>query len=210
MIKHLITTDCTRSCEYCITRGLSVSEEQDLRKVQALYEKLRVNHDSITITGGEPTLNPRFYTYLTIAYGIFDNISVITASDEILSANHWTDLLHSITYSIHVCDIRDLMTKKVEHKVPTYASVLSFNFFKYMSRGGLHVLRENGYAGVSIREDIRNPGSLYIPDRTNACLLKENTDDFSIRIVPAQECLRGTYILPDLRVVHDFREVMHP
>lgn len=193
MLKHMLTTKCPRSCEYCITRNVKAKEavgpEADVATCE-LYEKLyREGHKEIMFTGGEPTSAKGFVYHVLNAKARFDRVHMTTQNEEILSSDAAL-MFDSIVFSLH-----DGYTgQKVTNGAKVYASILADQYSTKLVTS----LMAAGFAGLAINEEQRE-GSPF-----DEYQLPRNLKTFSFKINRRGHCMNETIILPDLRVITDF------
>ena len=100
MLKHMLTTNCPRSCEYCITRNINADECTNLDSIEFTYDQLCTQHKEINLTGGEPTKAKCFMEIVELASTYF-NIHLTTQNAGMLNSDRYTCLFDSIMYSLH-------------------------------------------------------------------------------------------------------------
>lgn len=187
MIKYLITSECNRKCEYCITKNIHQKECEDCEKIIDVLMQFRNEH--IMITGGEPTLSENFGFITMSAKMINKHIYLTSQNPEVLKRDSINMYYDAVTFSLH--DYKNV--PKVEIDIPVYASILSDKFFQDLPR----VLRQLGYAGLTINEEQRE--GCYFNDS-----IVQEFPGFSLKINRKGNCMDDTMILPDLTVINDF------
>lgn len=198
MIKHIITTDCPRSCTYCISKKINMKQAdyKKLLELPALYDKLSQQHNSIMITGGEPTKAHFFDYYFYLANAFFKEVFITTQEENLL---HWEKsslYFNAITFSWH-----DLKAWRyaVTNDAVVYASILPHLYSEWL----IKTLQSLGYAGLTINE---NQFTKDVFDETQL----PHIEDFSLKVNRRGQCFNnGTiYIMPDLSIKESFEEYM--
>jgi molybdenum cofactor biosynthesis enzyme MoaA len=198
MIKHIITTDCSRSCSYCISKKINIKQAdyKQLIELPALYDKLSQQHDSIMITGGEPTQANLFDYYYYLARACFKKVFITTQEETLLQWKKSSLYFDAITFSWH-----DLKAWRyaVTNDAVVYASILSHLYSDWLVRT-VHSL---GYSGLTINEN------LFTKDVFDESQLPQ-IEGFSIKINRRGQCFNnGTvYIMPDLSIRENFEEFL--
>jgi organic radical activating enzyme len=201
MVKHIITTECSRRCSYCINRNVKIEDCRNMKhydhKLQSLYSHLSKTHDSIMLTGGEPTLSPIMWTALNIAKSRFKEVHLYSQNPEVLHKDIYAEYFDSIVFSMHDFQLNmDQMT--VTNHAIIYCSILS-----YLYEAGLPMaLKVLGYSGLTVNENHFSINSFHkqVPSIPN----------FSIRINRHGECFRKdtVFIMPDLSIRTSFQEFL--
>lgn len=195
MLKHMLTTQCPRNCEYCITRNVNIERYDGSRKTERVYKELKAQgHENIMLTGGEPTSAPNFYAKAIIAYKVFGttHIHMTTQNIKMIDGTHTVNdgMFQSIIYSLH-----DDLTNEVVRlkKCKVYSAILDRQYTPDLPQR----LKDHGFSGLTINEEQREGKSFTteLPE----------IEGFSIRINRLGHCLDETIILPDLTVITDFR-----
>ena len=218
MVKHIITTECQRSCSYCISKKINIEQVDltyELPKLQKIYETLSSQHESIMLTGGEPSQAYLFHVYVKLARQYFKKVFITTQDEYLLG---WTGSKHyfdAITFSWH-----DLKTWRyaVTNDAVVYASILSHLYSDWL----IKTVKELGYSGLTINEnhfttDVFDESQLiaksykarkeYIDGHI---ILKLNDDPFTIKINRRGQCFNNdtVYIMPDLSIRESFEEYL--
>lgn len=203
MLKYIMTTNCPRKCEYCISRNVAGYEESlnDNECVLAMQKLYRDGYKDIMLTGGEPTVAKKFFRKLRWAGIVFDTIHIVTQNKEWLVNNDGdTKLFDSIVFSRHgEADIP--YVGDVESNV--YLSILEWEYSP-------EVIAEaylNGYAGVSIQEN--NFGSDGFAHEVGAKMWAD-AYGLSLKINREGHCVDDAtpIMLPDYTVVDSFKGFM--
>lgn len=198
MIKHIITTECQRSCSYCISKKINIEQidYQGLLRLPELYKGLSMQHDSIMITGGEPTQASHFDIYVTYARQYFKKVFITTQDEYLLSWKGSKHYFDAITFSWH-----DLKTWRyaVTNGAVVYASILSHLYSDWLVK----TVKELGYSGLTINE---NHFTKEVFDETQLSQI----EGFSFKVNRRNECFNnGTiYIMPDLSIRKSFEEFL--
>lgn len=199
MIKHIITTECQRSCSYCISQKINIEQVDltyELPKLQKIYETLSSQHESIMLTGGEPSQAYLFHVYVKLARQYFKKVFITTQDEYLLG---WTGSKHyfdAITFSWH-----DLKTWRyaVTNDAVVYASILSHLYSDWL----IKTVKELGYYGLTINE---NHFTKDVFDETQL----PQIEGFSIKVNRRDECFNNDtiYIMPDLSIKKSFEEYL--
>ncbi len=199
MIKHIITTECQRSCSYCISKKINIEEaDNDLlaKKLPDLYWHLSMQHDSIMITGGEPTQAKAFSIYVNYARQYFKKVFITTQDEYLLGWKGSKRYFDAITFSWH-----DLKTWRyaVTNEAVVYASILSHLYSDWLVK----TVKELGYAGLTINENH------FATDAFDETLLPQ-IEGFSFKVNRRDECFNNStiYIMPDLSIHKSFEEFL--
>lgn len=192
MLKHILTFACPRDCSYCITKNVKEKQEQDITKVEKLYEEMRWQHQDIMLTGGEPTSAAFFDAIVDLANKYFVGVHITTQNREIFSEES-CGRFDSIVYSLHDIDKRPIVNK-VGCKV--YASILADQYSDALAKR----LKKLGYDGMSINEEQR-AGSFFDANLPNI-------PDFTFKVNRRGHCMDETIIMPDLSICNDFRKYL--
>ncbi len=189
MLKHMLTTACPRSCEYCITRNIKADESRDWDAINKLYIDFKAQgHTEIMLTGGEPTSANDFYHRAYLAGNHF-NVHMTTQNPEMISRemNDW--VFDSIVYSLH----DGLKDEKVGlKKCRVYGAILDEQYVPELPVR----LKEQGFSGLTINEEQRE-GVTFDEELPEI-------EGFTIRINRAGHCMDETIILPNLTVITDY------
>ena len=188
MIKHVLTTKCNRKCEYCITRNLDQKQIFNIHKIDSLYSMYSKVHDSIMLTGGEPTLAKNFWLHVCLANALFKEVFITSQNPKVINFSMFQDNFEAISFSIH--DLNNI--PKVEVNIPVYACILDMNYSKAL----VYKVKDLGYSGLTINEEQRN-GETFNQELP---IIK----DFNIKINRKGKCLNDTIILPNLKVINNF------
>ena len=92
---------CNSKCLYCVA-GEAIDQFIDLKDLKKELESKAADYDSITFTGGEPTLHPKFYELMTIAFYLGYKIEVQT-NIRLFSSKRFTDKLRKFNIKVNVC-----------------------------------------------------------------------------------------------------------
>jgi len=196
MLKHMLTTDCPRSCEYCITRNVKAKRCDQFRKTEEVYKELKAQgHKEIMLTGGEPTSAPNFYVRAMFAYKHFGRLHMTTQNPRMIDNTHPINdnMFESIMYSLHD-GLKDEYIGLKQTKV--YGAVLDKQYHPNLPVE----LMVRGFSGLTINEEQR-AGKTFTQELPHF-------DSFSIRVNRVGHCLDETIILPDLKVITDYREYL--
>lgn len=202
MLKHMITSQCHRTCSYCLTKNLrSMKQSLDFDGLERLYRTLRSEgEEEIMLTGGEPTMSPYFWMITGMAWAIFKKIHLTTQNTEALWRMGY-EHFDSITYSLHTdgpIDDHELIYNDTllyaEQPIPIYASIIAKDYKPSLP----YVLKAKGYSGLTINEDHRGGGREFLEE-------VPDLPGFSVKINRRGTCIKGTkIILPDLTVTDSF------
>lgn len=221
MVKHILTTECPRSCNYCIAHKINIPQT-DLTTLEKMlpeiYFQLSLSHKSIMITGGEPTQSQFFDVYISYARRYFEKVFITTQDEYLLGWKGSPKYFDAITFSWH-----DLKTWRyaVTNGATVYASILSHLYHE----GIIKTLKELGYSGLTINEnhfgkEVFDENLLLLDKRftvekifdfeSNKILIKLNNDSFTIKINRRGECFKDetVYIMPDLSMRESFSEYL--
>ena len=188
MLKYILTTRCNRSCPYCISRNVKAEEELDMGKVKKTLWLMAGKHDSIMITGGEPTIAKLFDEKVKCAKEIFEKVYLTTQNKVFLDS----EFFEAITFSLH--DTKEIPFVGTTTK-PVYAAILDEQYDKRLP----DFLKAIGYSGLTINEEQR--GKNVFKQR----LPRISDGKFSIRVNKRGLCMNEDIILPDLKVINDFK-----
>jgi hypothetical protein len=193
MIKHIITTDCPRSCPYCITKNLPAIEPCP-GKIEEAYAAHQ-GEGELMLTGGEPTFRPDLlFAAFNAGRRYFESVHLTTASGRFL--HHWTArFFDSIVYSHHDRPAAELPF--VGPYVRAYLAILADQF----SQDLVGMAHASGFSGLTINEEQR-AGERFEAEVLSPC------EDFTIKINRRGHCLDQKILLPDLTLVEDFRDFM--
>lgn len=199
MIKHIITLDCPRSCSYCINRNLSVKEYSGRfykSLTNRIYYILSQCHDSIMITGGEPTLSDKFSISIILAKRYFKKVFLTTQNNIMLLWKDADDWFDAITFSIHDYNWRE---RKVKINTPVYASIMTHLYTNDLPLR----LKGLGFSGLTINEN-------HFGAETFDETIIPRLEGFSIKINRRGNCIDdGTiFIMPDLSIKPSFKEYL--
>ena len=196
MLKYMLTTKCNKKCPYCITRNVKAKECHDVGQITQVLESFSKVFKDIMLTGGEPSKAIAFIPIVNLAYTLFKNVYITTKNPAVLGFSGFK----AITLSLHDPTISPRTTTTR----PVYAAIMADEYTQRLPEA----LREKGYSGLTINEDQRPstytatspPFIDLIPDTW-----KLKHANFSIRINRKGKCMDETIILPDLKVIHNFR-----
>lgn len=198
MIKHIITTECQRSCSYCISKKIDIEQVnyQELLRLPELYKKLSMRHDSIMITGGEPTQASHFDIYVTYARQCFKKVFITTQDEYLLGWKGSKRFFDAITFSWH-----DLKTWRyaVTNDAVVYASILPHLYSEWLVK----TVQSLGYSGLTINE---NNFGTDVFDETQL----PQIEGFSIKVNRRDQCFKNKtlYVMPDLTIRENFEEFL--
>lgn len=199
MIKHIITTECTRSCNYCISKKINIEQPNNellVKKLPDLYWHLSMQHDSIMLTGGEPTQASHFYIYVSTARQYFKKVFITTQDEYLLGWKGSKRFFDAITFSWH-----DLKTWRyaVTNDAVVYASILSHLYSDWLVK----TVQSLGYSGLTINENH------FTKDVFDESQLPQ-IEGFSIKINRRGQCFKNNtlYIMPDLSIRENFEEFL--
>ena len=199
MVKHILTTKCPRKCSYCISKNIKIEQANyNLMgsNLYYLYKELSSKHNSIMLTGGEPTQASYFDIYVVLARRYFKQVFITTQDESLLSWKDSKRHFDAITFSFH-----DLKVGKyaVTNGSTVYASIMSHLYSDWLVIN----LKKLGYAGLTINEnhfgtEIFNESQL------------PQIDGFSIKINRHHKCFKKdtVYIMPDLSIKTSFEEYL--
>jgi MoaA/NifB/PqqE/SkfB family radical SAM enzyme len=188
MLKHLLTSECNRSCEYCISRNVTHQEWFRPKMLLKIYDDFyKQGHREIMLTGGEPTMARFFLAYVNMARTVFPKVFITTQNEWVIQDYHMEDKFNAVTFSIH-----DEVIPEVRNNSIVYASILAERYRPILANR----LKLLGYSGLTINEEHRGTDvfSQEVPEIEN----------FSIRINRRGKCLDEPMILPDLTVITNF------
>ena len=192
--RYMVTSECHRGCEYCISKNVEVAQDNDITRIANLMRYVSKTHDSLELTGGEPTLDSKLTLKLLIAKEYFRIVSVRTAQPTHLSSLECKVFDH-INVSAH--NLNDFVNKRPEDILQFnngYTKVhMSINNHQYYADLPKH-LAEHGWNGLSIWEDVWNP-------KPKVYFNIEAPEGFSVRHLGTEECLDQLIILPNLDVI---------
>ena len=189
MIKYMLTTRCNKKCQYCITKNVKVTDEPDLTRIFFMLRTLhKKGHKDIMLTGGEPTLHDNFEGIATYANAVGMNVFVTSQNPDILKMKLKVE---AISFSLH--DIRKIPDASIYHT--TYACVLAEQFFQELP----DILIGKGYKGLTINENQRDN---FMPFNES---IVHTSPLLSLKINRTGHCMDETIILPNLKVITDFR-----
>lgn len=190
MLKWMLTSNCNRNCEYCIVRNIKEKETTDEFKVMKTLRALRRKHSRIMLTGGEPSMAIQFYEKLSLARYIFPEVYITTQNPKVLY--DWKCSVNAITFSLHdLKSIPHILLCSPTSKI--YASILDHQYSDSLARD----LAFHNYSGLTINEEQRNGKEFKIK--------LPKIPDFSIRINHRGKCLDEDILLPNLKLINDFR-----
>lgn len=188
MLKHLLTSRCNRSCEYCISRNVTQKEWFRPKQLLKIYDTFyRQGHREIMLTGGEPTLAKFFMSYVNMARQVFPSVFITTQNPWVIEAYQFEYRFKAVTFSIH-----DTVIPEVKINLPVYASILDEMYHD----GLIEELKRKRYAGLTINEEHR--GTRVFSQEI------ASSENFSVRINRRGKCLDEPMILPDLTVITNF------
>ena len=191
--RYMVTSACHRGCSYCITKNVDIEQDNDIVRIANLFNYVSKTHDSLELTGGEPTLDPKLTLKILLAKEYFPVVSVRTAEPTHLSVLECKILDH-INVSGH--DLNYFLNKHPEEVLNFRGETkvyLSINLNQYDDTLPKH-LADYGWDGLSIWEDVWNP-------KPKVHFNIEAPKGFSIRHLGTEECLDKLIILPDLDVI---------
>lgn len=200
MVKHILTTKCPRKCPYCISRNINIAEETNylemLVETMNIYSSLSKEHDSITLTGGEPSCANFFPTFIYFAKLYFKNVFLTTQNKCYLYSIHASEF-DAINFSWHNISSDNFI--KITHNTKVYCSILSDLYNDALPK----TLANLGYAGLTINENHFGKETF---DATNI----PQIENFSIRINRRGECFKKNtvYIMPDLSIRTSFEDFL--
>jgi hypothetical protein len=224
MVKHILTTECPRSCSYCIAHKIKIPQAE-LRAIEKMlpeiYFQLSLSHKSIMITGGEPTQSQFFDLYISYARRYFEKVFITTQDEYLLGWKGSKKYFDAITFSWH-----DLKTWRyaVTNGATVYASILSHLYSEEL----IHTVKELGYSGLTINEnhfgkDVFDENVLlhlksfaveeiydFETANTYFNILLYSDKFFTIKINRRGECFKNdtVYIMPDLSMRESFAEYL--
>lgn len=191
--RYMVTSECHRGCEYCISKNVKVAQDNDIVRIANLMQYVSKTYDSLELTGGEPTLDPKLTLKILLAKKYFPIVSVRTAEPKHLSALECKILDH-INISGHDLDYyidqypRDILSFRGQAKV--YLSINLNQYYDDLPK----LLALHGWDGLSIWEDVWNP-------KPKAYFNIEVPKGFSVRHLGTNESLDQLIILPDLDII---------
>jgi len=192
MLKHMLTTRCSRRCKYCITRNIKSDDCNHLGAIRHLYDRLvDEGHREIMLTGGEPSSATDFAFKVDLAYRCFDKVHMTTQNRLMIDGTYpaHDKVFDSIVYSLH----DDLTDEQVGlHTTKVYGAILDTKWYPRLP----HELKARGFAGLTINEEQREGK----PFKARLPKLRK----FSIRINRVGHCMNETIILPNLQIIKDF------
>ena len=206
--RYMVTSECHRGCEYCISKNVKVAPDNDITRIANLMRYVSKTHDSLELTGGEPTLDPKLTLKLLIAKEYFRTVSVRTAQPMHLSPLECKVFDH-INVSAHNLD--DFIDKRpvdvLQFRDGHTKMHMSINDHQYYA-GLPKRLARHGWDGLSIWEDVWNP-------KPKSDLAPHTAPEgFSVRHLSSDECLDQIIILPDLDIItgqeYDLRFLQQP
>lgn len=222
MVKHILTTECPRSCSYCIAHKINIPQA-DLHTIEKMlpeiYFQLSLSHKSIMITGGEPTQSQFFDLYISYARRYFEKVFITTQDEYLLGWKGSKKYFNAIKFSWH-----DLKTWRyaVTNGATVYASILTHLY----SENLIHTVKALGYSGLTINEnhygtDVFDEMALFylksfaVQKRIDFNIpseffLLDNDESFTIKINRRGECFQNdtVYIMPDLSMRESFEEYL--
>ena len=191
--RYMVTSVCHRGCSYCISKNVNIKQDNDIVRIANVFNYVSKTYDSLEITGGEPTLDPKLTLKIILAKQYFPVISVRTAEPLHLDKmqcqlfDHINVSAHDLGYYLNKYpeDILQLRTNQKMH--------LSINVNQY-SAELIQRLWNHGWDGLSIWEDVWNP-------KPKSDLQVDVPEGFSVRHLSSDECLDQLIILPDLDII---------
>lgn len=196
MLKYMITTECSRSCSYCITKNVKRIENTSRADWVVKFWKLWITNKvrEIMITGGEPTLSMQFEEKLNYLKFVGFELHMTTQNPLALTGKY-DEYLTSITFSRHGVNLLNL--PRVKSRVPVYLAVIAdFEWYKNLPRDA----KLSGFSGLSINEEQRN-GKTFNE--------KLPAVGLSYKINRKGHCVDNELILlPDLELKTSFREYL--
>ena len=200
MLKHMLTSECPRKCTYCVVKNINRNQTRNLNKVSDMYEAFRLRgHDSIMLTGGEPTRAEDFDDLYRMARVNLSHVHITTQNQKLIITEAG-DRYNSIIFSLHDDTYKAL---KVVTTACLYASVLDFQFHALMGP----TLARRGWKGLTVNEDQRGKDVFKWPGGFKK-FMDKRYPDFSLRINRKGNCMDEWVLLPDLDVTKDFSEYL--
>ena len=194
MLKHIITKECNRKCSYCISKSITQEQLNSITRIDQAYNKCRQDNRSIMLTGGEPTMAYGFKSIVELAKSWFPDVYIVTQNPKALTDNFYRKF-RAITFSMHDNKAKKLV---VLNGTTVYASIMSHLYTPLLP--GL--LASNGFSGLTVNENQRDISHAF--DNSNMPFIP----NFSIRVNRIGKCLDETFIMPDLSVVHGYKEYL--
>jgi len=199
MLKHMLTTDCPRRCEYCITKNVHSHQVTELERVERVYAGLvQAGYHELMLTGGEPTRAEKFNQIVQMASTLFDRVEITTQNPGILDSQI-ANLFDAIVFSLHDDRTADRIDP-AKVSCPVYAAVLADKW----NEEDMFMLKDRGFAGITINEEQRGTG---IPLK-DLPLKKYKLERFSIKLNHKGTCLDETIIMPNLDVITNYRKYL--
>lgn len=204
IFKHLITTDCPRSCSYCLTRNVPVVDGSvPLHEIRAKYwELFDKGYREVMLTGGEPTCHPLYSVIVKLAWSVFSRVHLTTQNEAVIAGRGgWSDrLLASMVFSIHDrAALRRLSKITNLWPFPVYASVMADFYCEELAE----LVRLLGFAGITVNENARGT-EVFDESR-----LPASSETFSVRLNRRGHCLDDMLmLLPDLTTIKSFRSYL--
>ena len=145
-VRLSITDRCNFRCTYCMDPDHRFMRKQALLSVPEYVDICRVLHDfgirKLRITGGEPTIHPRFDELLEKIAAIgFTDIAITTNGSTMTedAARRWRDAgVHRVTFSLDT--LRPDRMAAITRSTTTLESVL----------GAIRIARDAGFAPVKV------------------------------------------------------------
>ena len=143
-IRYVIFTQgCALRCKYCHNRdtwdtnsGTYVSVSDLIKKIQKYEEYIKFSHGGVTVTGGEPLLQPKFlialFTELKKSgfHTALDTSGMFPLTDEIKQVLNLTDLV--------LLDIKHINADKCKDLVG-FSNELELDFARYLSDNNISI-----------------------------------------------------------------------
>jgi hypothetical protein len=200
MVKHILTTKCPRKCTYCISKNINIEERKpsfaNSRALLGIYNSLSAKHDSIMLTGGEPSCSDNFQIAVKHAKSMFKKV-FLTTQDVFFLLSDYSNQFDAVIFSWH--DYNSDLFYKIKNRATIYCSILA-NLYK----SSLPLtLKELGYAGLTINEN-------HFGSETFDESRLPQTENFSIKINRRGKCFEQdtVYIMPDLSIRTSFKEFL--
>ncbi|OUP74838.1 hypothetical protein B5F08_11730 [Anaeromassilibacillus sp. An172] len=109
-VYFLITKRCNLNCDNCI-RDVNKSQDASFETVELALTKIKKQFPNVDLilTGGEPTLHPRFSDILKMASELFDNV-IVTSNG---TTDYYSEIIYfdNVRYQISIDGYRDYHNK---------------------------------------------------------------------------------------------------
>jgi Organic radical activating enzymes len=219
-LHHLITLACNKACPYCINELKEFGDSQNrrhasLEAISAEYSRLSAEHDSIKISGGEPTKLKRFQEISRLASDYFADMELVTANTDIFTESfRWIDDFYNRVYfTLHepylseFCDGGDLGNFSLVNRggTPVVLTCMTDFFERLVTACGgsvetlLQRMLANGFHGITVRQEW--------PDGKPLSRLLPSYANFSTRYNLKQQCESQVLLMPDLSTIDNRAEV---